>query len=55
MNNIASILILVFLAITFLQSSQDKLFHWKDNLIGLKNILQKHLYEIKCHWLYLMF
>ena len=36
MNNIASILILVFLAITFLQSSQDKLFHWKDNINWLK-------------------
>ncbi|WP_348798289.1 DoxX family protein [Flavobacterium adhaerens] len=36
MNNIASILILVFLAITFLQSSQEKLFHWKDNLKWLK-------------------
>ncbi|MBF4473637.1 DoxX family protein [Flavobacterium sp. HJJ] len=36
MNNIASILLLVFLAITFLQSSQDKLFHWKENLDWLK-------------------
>ncbi|WP_264566012.1 DoxX family protein [Flavobacterium sp. N3904] len=36
MNNIASILILVFLAITFLQSAQDKIFHWKDNVDWLK-------------------
>lgn len=36
MNNIASILILVFLAITFLQSAYDKLFYWKDNLDWLK-------------------
>ena len=36
MNNIASILILVFLAITFLQSSHDKLFHWKENVDWLK-------------------
>jgi drug/metabolite transporter superfamily protein YnfA len=36
MNNVASILILVFLAITFLQSSYDKLFYWKDNLAWLK-------------------
>ena len=36
MNNIASILLLVFLAITFLQSSQDKLFHWKENVDWLK-------------------
>jgi uncharacterized membrane protein YphA (DoxX/SURF4 family) len=36
MNNVASILILVFLAITFLQSGYDKLFHWKDNVDWLK-------------------
>ena len=36
MNNIASILLLVFLAITFLQSSQEKLFHWKENVNWLK-------------------
>jgi uncharacterized membrane protein YphA (DoxX/SURF4 family) len=32
MNNAASILLLAFLAITFIQSGYDKLFHWKDNL-----------------------
>ena len=32
MNNVASILVLVFLALTFLQSGYDKFFHWKDNL-----------------------
>lgn len=32
MNNAASVLILAFLAITFIQSSYDKLFHWKDNI-----------------------
>jgi len=36
MNNVASILILVFLAITFVQSGYDKLFYWKDNLEWLK-------------------
>ena len=36
MNNIASILILVFLAITFLQSSHEKLFSWKENVDWLK-------------------
>ena len=36
MNNIPSILILVFLAITFLQSGYDKLFYWKDNVTWLK-------------------
>lgn len=36
MNNAASILILVFLAITFIQSGYDKLFHWKENLDWFK-------------------
>ena len=36
MNNAAPLLILVFLAITFIQSGYDKLFHWKDNLSWLK-------------------
>lgn len=36
MNNIASILILVFFAITYLQSCHDKLFHWKENIDWLK-------------------
>jgi uncharacterized membrane protein YphA (DoxX/SURF4 family) len=41
MNNAASILILVFLAITFLQSGYDKLFYWKDNLEWLKGHFAK--------------
>lgn len=41
MNNIASILILVFLAITFLQSSYDKIFYWKDNVAWLKEHFAK--------------
>jgi len=36
MNNAASILILVFLAISFLQSGYDKIFYWKDNIDWLK-------------------
>lgn len=36
MNNPASILVLLFLAITFLQSGYDKLFYWKDNVEWLK-------------------
>lgn len=36
MNNIASLLILVFLTITFLQSSYEKLFYWKDTVEWLK-------------------
>lgn len=41
MNNVASILILVFLAITFLQSGYDKLFYWKDNVEWLKGHFAK--------------
>jgi hypothetical protein len=36
MNNTASILVLVFLGMTFLQSSYDKIFYWKDNVEWLK-------------------
>ncbi|MBP4138993.1 MULTISPECIES: DoxX family protein [Flavobacterium] len=36
MNNVASILILIFLALTFLQSGYEKIFYWKDNLAWLK-------------------
>lgn len=41
MNNITSILILIFLAITFLQSGYDKLFNWKDNVDWLKGHFSK--------------
>ncbi len=41
MNNVASILILVFLAITLLQSGYDKLFYWKDNVEWLKGHFAK--------------
>jgi uncharacterized membrane protein YphA (DoxX/SURF4 family) len=48
MNNVASILILVFLAISFIQSGYDKLFYWKDNVDWLKGhfaktILKNHV------------
>lgn len=36
MNNAASILLLAFLAVTFIQSGYDKLFYWKENLDSLK-------------------
>lgn len=36
MTNAASILLLAFLAITFIQSGYDKLFYWKDNLAFLQ-------------------
>jgi uncharacterized membrane protein YphA (DoxX/SURF4 family) len=41
MNNPASILVLLFLAITFLQSGYDKLFYWKDNVEWLKGHFEK--------------
>jgi uncharacterized membrane protein YphA (DoxX/SURF4 family) len=41
MNNITSILILIFLAITFLQSGYDKLCYWKDNVDWLKGHFAK--------------
>lgn len=41
MNNVASILILVFLAISFIQSGYDKLFYWKDNVDWLKGHFAK--------------
>ncbi|KFF19511.1 hypothetical protein [Flavobacterium hydatis] len=41
MNNIASILILVFLAVTFIQSAYDKIFYWKDNVSWLKGHFSK--------------
>jgi uncharacterized membrane protein YphA (DoxX/SURF4 family) len=36
MNNPASILLLVFLALTFLQSAYEKIFDWKENVAWLK-------------------
>lgn len=36
MNNTASVLVLAFLAITFILSAHDKIFHWKDNMAWLK-------------------
>ncbi|MCA6421329.1 MAG: DoxX family membrane protein [Flavobacterium sp.] len=36
MNNTASILVLVFLAVTFIQSAYDKVFGWQGNVDWLK-------------------
>lgn len=41
MNNVASILLLAFLALTFLQSSYEKIFYWKDNVTWLKEHFAK--------------
>ena len=41
MNNPASLLLLVFFGITFLQSSYEKLFYWQDNVDWLKEHFAK--------------
>jgi len=41
MNNVASILLLVFLALTFIQSSYEKLFYWQENLDFMKDHFAK--------------
>lgn len=41
MFNIASILILVFLAVTFIQSGYDKVMDWKGNVSWLKEHFAK--------------
>lgn len=41
MQNPASFLILLFIAITYLQSGYDKLFYWKDNITWLKEHFSK--------------
>ena len=41
MINIASILLLAFLAATFVQSSYDKTMYWNDNLLWLKGHFAK--------------
>ena len=37
MNNTASLLVLLFLAVTFIQSAYDKVFGWKGNVEWLKS------------------
>ena len=41
MNNTASVLVLVFLTITFIMSAHDKLFHWNDNMAWMKPHFEK--------------
>ncbi len=43
MNNTASVLVLVFLAITFIMSAHDKIFHWKDNMTWMKPHFEKSI------------
>jgi len=41
MNNTASILLLVFLALTFIQSAYEKIFYWQENIDWLKEHFSK--------------
>lgn len=41
MNNAASILLLVFLALTFIQSAYEKIFYWQENINWLKEHFSK--------------
>ena len=41
MNNATSILVLIFLAITFIMSSHEKIFHWKDTMTWLIPVFEK--------------
>ena len=41
MNNAPSILVLVFLAITFIQSLYDKIFYWQNNFNWIKSVFSK--------------
>ena len=41
MNNTASILVLLFLAVTFVQSAYDKIFDWQANVKWLKSHFAK--------------
>ena len=36
MNNTASVLVLLFLAVTFIMSTHEKLFHWTDTMAWMK-------------------
>ena len=41
MNNATELLILLFIVITFLQSSLDKILDWKGNLTYIKSVFKK--------------
>ena len=41
MFNVASILVLAFLAVTFIQSGYDKVMDWKGNVAWLKEHLAR--------------
>jgi hypothetical protein len=41
MNNVAPILVLVFLTVTFIQSAYDKIFNWKETLSWITGLFSK--------------
>lgn len=41
MNNTASVLVLAFLALTFIMSAHNKIFYWNDNMAWLKPHFEK--------------
>lgn len=41
MNNTASVLVLAFLALTFIMSVHEKVFHWNDTMAWLKPHFEK--------------
>lgn len=41
MNNTASVLVLAFLALTFIMSAHEKVFHWNDTMAWLKPHFEK--------------
>lgn len=41
MNNTASVLVLAFLALTFIMSAHNKIFYWNDNITFLKSHFEK--------------
>lgn len=41
MNNTASILVLLFLAVTFIQSAYEKLFDWQSTVVWLESHFSK--------------
>ena len=41
MNNTASVLVLAFLALTFIMSAHNKIFYWKDNIAFLNSHFEK--------------
>jgi len=51
MFNIASILVLVLLAITFIQSGYDKVMDWKGNVSWLKEHFANTPLKIRFLWL----